>query len=160
MPKYPYLGLLCAVGFILFAIVLAGQLLLVFFPDWQITRMLWLDVTERDIHSALNIVVYLECFAIVPLLLIGLVMLLFGSTRGAWLVLNATIMIVFLDFVVYLIVLRGYENIENQLYFWLAMSPYIIWYLLIWIELGRKRKLLLSSPAGVIPALEKVPRSE
>jgi hypothetical protein len=49
---------------------------------------------------------------------------------------------------------------ENKLHFWLGMSPYIIWYVLIWVELGRKRKLLLASPAGVIPVLEKMPRSE
>ena len=160
MEKYVYLRVLCIVGFILFIVVLAGQLLLVFFPDWQITKLLWLDVTEGDIRSALNIAVYLECFAIVPLLLIGLVMLLFGSSRGAWLVLNTTIIIVFLDFIVALIVLGGYEQMENKLQFWLGMSPYIIWYVLMWIELGRKRKFLLASPAGVIPALEKMPRSE
>lgn len=160
MQKYIYLRILCIVGIILFTVVLAGQLLLVFFPDWQISKLLWLDVTGGDIRSALNIVVYLEGFAIVPLLLIGLVMLLFGSPRGAWLVLNTTIIIVFLDFVVDLIVLGGYERMENKLHFWLGMSPYIIWYVLMWIELGRKRKFLLVSPPGVIPALEKMPRSE
>jgi len=161
MERYIYLRILCVIGFVLFIIVLSAQLLLVFFPDWQITKLLWVDISGgRDLYNVLNIVVYLEGFAVVPLLLIGLSMLFFGSSRGAWLVLNTTILIVFLDFIVDFIILQGYATIDNQLHFWLGMSPFIIWYILMWIELGRKRKFLLYSPSGVISALEKIPKSE
>lgn len=160
MTKSLYLRILCIIGFLLFLLVFVAQLLLVFLPNWKYTALLWVDVATENIQELLNVVVYLECFIIVPMILIGLVMLFFGSSRGAWMVLQGTIMVAFLDFIVHLLVLGGFQHINNWLNFWLAMAPYIIWYILMWIELGRKRRLLLASPQGVISALEEMPRSE